>query len=71
MFGIDLIFGIIFVNFVIDRENIFEINFKVVVIDKGNLRKLFIVNVVIIILDVNDNKLRFIDLLFIFIIFEN
>lgn len=66
-----MIFGIIFVNFVIDRENIFEINFKVVVIDKGNLRKLFIVNVVIIILDVNDNKLRFIDLLFIFIIFEN
>lgn len=36
-FVINLEIGEIFVNFIMDRELIVEINFKVVVIDFGNL----------------------------------
>lgn len=70
-FGIDPTFGIIFANFVTDRENTSEINFKVVATDKGNPRKSSTANVAITILDVNDNKPRFTDPLFTFTIPEN
>lgn len=36
-FVINLEIGEIFVNFIMDRELIVEVNFKVVVIDFGNL----------------------------------
>lgn len=70
-FGIDPTFGIIFANFVTDRENASEINFKVVATDKGNPRKSSTANVAITILDVNDNRPRFTDPLFTFTIPEN